>query len=127
MRVAGNVEFTGYISRPHEERDEWVALLADHVDSTHDVPAPTEWSPTRPAPVLLKGRPNVLCQTLGSIEGLGSSRRRANNDLKMAAGVRGAHAVVDVTDDKVAHLYESEWQSRGTAVIAVDATGAGQN
>jgi serine/threonine protein kinase/tetratricopeptide (TPR) repeat protein len=73
--------------------------------------------------VLLRQRPSVRYQLLGTVEAKASKRRTAEAGLQVRAAMLGADSVVDLQEEFLPDFHQSIRRLTGTAVRAVDAEG----
>jgi hypothetical protein len=83
-----------------------------------------EAAPSEPAPVvLLRQRPTVRYQLLGTVEAKSDKRRTAEAGLLVRAAMVGADAVVDRQEEFLPDFRRTVRRLTGTAVRAIDAEG----
>ena len=84
----------------------------------------SETAPTEPNPiVLLRQRPTVRYQLLGTVESKGYKRRTAEGSLLVRAAMMGADAVVNLREEFLPDFSVTVLRLTGMAVRAVDAEG----
>jgi serine/threonine protein kinase/tetratricopeptide (TPR) repeat protein len=75
------------------------------------------------AVVLLRGRPQMRYQLLGSVEAKAGTRRAARFGLQVRAAMIGADAVIDLHEERLHEYHRTVRRLGGTAVKAVDLAG----
>jgi tetratricopeptide (TPR) repeat protein len=106
-----------------DECRQWYEHLMLLRKSLPEAPAPPAERPRVDPVVLLRQRPLVRYQLLGTVEAKDKKSKRAEVGLQIRGAMIGADAVVEVQKERLPEFGQTVWRFSGTAVRAVDAAG----